>query len=220
MAQLILGTNSTNVIPAMYVKEESEQKKYTLLQRITDDNGNEIGTVSGYQLGQDNVEYACVCLDAVYRADLKQYLSDNVAITNLPNWSDQCIWDVDEVYFKETATFATDKILAMTTDGTYTSSACTHCRSYSFTIDGITYEGQLPTIMELIDIFRHRTRINALDPTASSYSSLVIPQSKTIWSSTQYSTTTALSVYYSGLVNTYTKNSSLFVVPVIELPLD
>lgn len=217
MAQLVLGMNGLNGIPAVY--SVPEQKKYTLLQRISDDNGNEIGTVSGYQIGQDNKEYACVCLDAVYRADSLQYLSDNVAITNLPNWSDQRIWDVDEVFFKETATFATDKILAMTTGGTYTSSACTHCRSFSFVIDGITYEGQLPTITELLDIFRHRTRINALDSTASSYTSKVIPYNKTTWSSTQRSTTYAWYIHSYGSVNPNTKNSSYFVVPVIELPL-
>lgn len=217
MAQLILGTDSLNGIPAIY--QAPEQKKYTLLQRISDDNGNEIGTVSGYQLGQDNKEYACVCLDAVYREASLQYLSDNVAITDLPNWVDQRIWDVDEVFFKETATFATDKILAMTTGGTYTSSACTHCRSFSFVIDGVTYQGQLPTIMELVNIFQHRTRINSLDPTASSYNSKIIPRNKTTWSSTQISSTRALSVNDFGLVTLNSKSVAYFVVPVIELSL-
>ena len=217
MAQLILGTNYLNAIPAVY--KAPEQKKYSLLQRISDDSGNEIGTVSGYQIGQDDKEYACVCLDAVYRQDSLQYLSQNVAITNLPNWLDQRIWDVDEVFFKETATFATDKILAMTEGGEYTSSACTHCRSFSFVIDGITYQGQLPTIMELVNIFQHRTRINSLDSTASSYSSKIIPSSKTTWSSTQRNSPYAWYVNSYGSVPYINKNNSYFVVPVIELPL-
>lgn len=41
--------------------------KYQLLQRISDDNGTGIGTVSGFFTDANNVEYAVVCLDAQYR---------------------------------------------------------------------------------------------------------------------------------------------------------
>ena len=187
--------------------------KYQLLQRISNDNGNEIGTVSGFFTDANDVEYAVVCLDAQYRLAQGTYCSNtNNSITNLPMYQDQTLFSSSE-----TSTFNTQKILDFCASNSATSTSCTHCRSKSFTIGGTTYYGQLPNIAELIDIFRRRVEVNLADTSSSSYSSLVIPTASRTWSSTQYAGG------YSWVVNKYgvqynTKSQNSLVIPVLEIP--
>lgn len=188
--------------------------KYKLLDRIKDDSNNEIGTVSGFFTDANDTEYAVVCLDAQYRLDSGYYCSDmSIAITNLPLYSNQTLYGATE-----TATFNTQTILDFCTAQSVTSTACTHCRSKFFIIGGVTYYGQLPNMAELIDIFRRRTEINSNDTSASSYSSLIIPTSTKTWSSSSYSFLAAWYIDTNGTVNTRARNSSYFVIPVIEIP--
>ena len=184
-------------------------KKYNLLDRVKDDSNNEIGTVSGFFTDANNVEYAVVCLDAQYRLSSGQYLNTQVAITGLSQYS-----NLDFLETKETATFNTTATLNMSG---YTSSSCSHCRSQTFTIDGTTYYGQLPNIVELIDIFKNRTTINTADTSASSYSSLILANNKNVWSSTQYYAN-GYTLSGEGLVGYSTKSNNNFVIPVLEIP--
>lgn len=189
--------------------------KYQLLQRISDDNGNEIGTVSGFFTDANDVEYAVVCLDAQYRLASGAYCSDNsIAVTDLPLYNTWAIWEA-----KETATFNTQKILDFCTANNYTSQACSHCRTLSFTIDGVTYYGQLPNMIELNDIVRNHTALNTADTTASSYSSVNFSNARNRWSSSQSSRSVA---WYTSLVGNMTnvanKTSTYGVVPVLEIP--
>lgn len=189
--------------------------KYQLLERVKDDNNNEIGTVSGFFTDANNVEYAVVCLDAQYRLNAGNWMSQgNMLVTDLPSYQSQSVYSATE-----TATFNTQKILDFCTAGNYTSAACNHCRSKSFTIDGTTYYGQLLNVVELVDILRHRPEINTADTSASSYSSLVIPDASTIWTSTQgtkYGAWSSSNVGYlqaqMGQIN------QAFVAPVLEIP--
>lgn len=144
--------------------------KYQLLQRIKDDSNNEIGTVSGFFTDANDVKYAVVCLDAQYRLANAVWCSNNSAVTDMPiyNYANETSW----YEATETATFNTQKILDYCTANSYTSTACTHCRSQSFTIDNVTYYGQLPNMRELFDMWSNRTQIEQLDITASSYSSV------------------------------------------------
>ena len=182
--------------------------KYHLLDRVKDDNNNEIGTVSGFFTDANDVEYAVVCLDAQYRLDNGKYADSNINITGIPKYYTQALWEA-----KETATENTTAILASDT-----STGCTHCRSKTFTVDGISYAGQLPNLLELIDIFKNRTSLNAADTSASSYSSLTIPEQAEAWSSTQNGNTNGWSIYSGGSASYESKNSGAFVVPVLEIP--
>ena len=65
-----------------------------------------------------------------------------------------------------------EKIIDYCSSSGATSGACNHCRSKSFAIDGTTYYGQLPNMIELNDIIRNHTALDTADPTASSYSSV------------------------------------------------
>lgn len=192
--------------------------KYQLLQRITDDNNNEIGTVSGFFTDANDTEYAVVCLDAQYRLASGEYCSNaTTSITNLPLYSDIALSNVWSA--TETATFNTQKILDYCTAGGYTSSACSHCRSKSFTIDGTTYYGQLPNMQEVNGIVRHYSDINDADTSASSYSALNFTTSRTIWSSSQSFAGYGFAQYANGGCNAYDPLSSqYFIVPVLELP--
>lgn len=189
--------------------------KYQLLQRIKDDSNNEIGTVSGFFTDANDVEYAVVCLDAQYRLAQGIYCSNtNTAVTDLPMYSTWAIWEA-----KETATFNTQKILDFCTAQSATSTACTHCRSKSFTIDGTTYYGQLPNIVELVDICKNYTAIQSADTSVSQYSSLGFPRtSDRIWSSSQYTSNLGWNVSVYGNTCNFGKTDYYFVAPVLEIP--
>lgn len=191
-------------------------KKYNLLDRVTDDSNNEIGTVSGFFTDANDVEYAVVCLDAQYRSDDVTWCSDNqTAVTDLPIYS-TTQWGPWEA--KETSTFNTQKILDFCTANGYTSGACSHCRTLSFTIDGTTYYGQVPNMIELNDIVRNHTALNTADTTASSYSSYDFSTGRLAWSSSQYSNTRAWIASMFGSMQYTEKNGPYFVAPVLEIP--
>lgn len=187
--------------------------KYQLLQRVTDDSNNEIGTVCGFHTDANDVEYAVVCLDAQYRLASGQYLSVQALVTGLQQFGTQVVWG-----YLDTATSNCDKILAFIDGTAYTSSAVSHCRSKSFVVDGTTYYGQLPTIVELTDVFRNRIAINTKDTSAGQYSSLVVPYAIATWSSTQANDAKGWQIKYDGTIGLINKNSDAFVIPILELP--
>ena len=184
---------------------------YKVGDRVTDDSDNPVGTVSSIFTDGNGDRYAVVCLDAVNRLASGQYMSSTSVVSGIPQYINQLAWSAPE-----TATTNTTAILAMTS---YTSSACTHCRSKTFTIDGVTYAGQLPNINELANIFINRTVINDNDPTVSTYSSLEIPYNKISWSSTQ-NNAGGFSLKSNGSVGDADKNYDAFVIPVLEIPLE
>ena len=214
MARLVLGTDKSIRIPAI-VKEVEKQDKYAVLSRVKDDSNNEIGTVVGYHTDANNQKYAVVCLDAQFRLASGQYLSSNVAVTGLPQYPNQSIYGA-----KETATFNCDKILAQATASELTSTAVSHCRSKTFTVDSVQYAGQLPTLMELLKIFEFETEVNAADTSASQYSSLALSNDKNCWSSSQNSSSNGYYAYYTGVTNQKNKTTSGFVIVVLEIPID
>jgi hypothetical protein len=184
---------------------------YKVGDRVKDDSDNDVGMVSGFFTDADDQKYAVVCLNAADRLASGQYLSSNTTIIGIPEYQDQTLWSASE-----TATTNTTAILA-----TGTSSACTHCRSKSYTIDGVTYAGQLPNLLELIDIFRNRVKINADDPTAATSSSLVIPTKTRTWSSTQFDSSGGWCVGGYGSVSyDGSKVNPYFTIPVLEIPLE
>lgn len=195
----------------------SAPEPYPLLSRVTDDSNNEIGTVCGYHTDANNQKYAVVCLDAQYRGTSKDYLSTINAgvITDLAPINDQTLWENTD-----TATSNCTKILDFANANGYTSSAVSHCRSKSFVIGGATYYGQLPTIVELTDVFRHRTAINNADTSASQYSSLIVPSSTDTWSSTQNDGYSGWYLTARGTVGVNHKTTYYFVIPVLEIPIN
>lgn len=187
--------------------------KYQLLDRVKDDSNNEIGTVVGYHTDANNTEYAVIALDAQFRLASGQYLASAVGITDLPQYANLSVYGA-----KETATFNCDKILAKATASELTSTSVSHCRSKTFTVDGIQYAGQLPTLMELLKIMEFMAEVNAADTSASQYSSLVLSTSTSYWSSSQYSATSGWYVNSSGRTHYLDKYTDYFVAPVLEIP--
>lgn len=214
MAKLVIGTDKTVGVPAI-VKEITPVEPYPLLSRVKDDSNNEIGTVCGYHTDANNVKYALVCLDAQFRLASGAYLSDNVAITDLPQYTNLSLYSA-----KDTATFNCDKILATATAQSLTSTAVSHCRSKTFTVDSVQYAGQLPTLMELLKILEFMTEVNAADISASQYSSLVLSASNACWSSSQNSATYGWGANSSGRTYNYSKNINFFVAPILEIPIN
>ena len=185
--------------------------KYKLLDRVKDDSNNEIGTVSGFFTDVNDVEYAVVCLDAQYRYTGRTYSTTQTAVTNMPLYNNQIRANAWES--KVTATTNTDLILA-----SVTSPACNHCRSKSFTIDGITYYGQLPNVIEVSDIAKNYNTLENLDTFASQYSGTNFSSARTIWASNQYTATNAWRLATTGAIRDSAKDTSLLVCPVLEIP--
>lgn len=196
---------------------DAPTRKYQLLERIIDDNDDEIGTVCGFFTDSNDIEYAVVCLDAQYRLAEGQVISTADTITDIPEYSNMVsssIWNA-----KETATFNTQKILDYCTLNEYTSSACTHCRNQSFIINGVTYSGQLPNELELFEIVKNFSSIENLDISAVNYPDLNFSTARNIFSSSQNSSSNCwvLSSQAGGLY-TGVKTGTKFICPVLELP--
>lgn len=192
--------------------------KYKVGDRVNDDSNNPVGTVSSIFTDGDGQRYAVVCLDAQYRLASATWCSNNsTTVTGLPIYStDQ--WGPWEA--KETATYNTQKILDFCNANGYISEACNHCRTLSFTIDGTTYYGQLPNMIEVNDIVKNHTAINTADPTAGSYSSVDFSIGRRSWSSSQCSIDNAWNARYDGNLANVNKTTIGGVVPVLEIPLD
>lgn len=208
----------TQRIAPVVIEGGGSSGKYQLLQRIKDDSNNEIGTVSGFFTDSNDVEYAVVCLDAQYRLASGKWCSySSAVVTNMPIYNSNLnLWWYDDA--KETATQNTQLILDYCTANGYTSTACSHCRSNSFVIDGTTYYGQLPNMREIFDIWRNRVQIETMDISASSQSLLNFSSARSVWSSTQYNSTGGWYMYSSGSLHNFNKTWDYFICPVLELP--
>lgn len=183
--------------------------KYELFQRVKDDNNVEIGTVVGFRKDSNNNEYAVVCLDNTYRSvSYFTILSTATQITDLPHYTSINVYEA-----KETATYNCDKILAQATTSGLTSGAVSECRNHSFVIDGITYYGQVPSLVEMVYILLNRTTINTKDPSGS------IGASSSFWTSTAGESTRMWTFRYWGQIGDVSQTqSSISVIPILEIP--
>ena len=150
------------------------------LARVSDDNGNEIGTYYMDFVDSSNNSYKVIVLDAQYRNASTKWCSNIKTVTNMPIYnSNYNLWWYDNAM--ETATHNTQLILDYCSAGSFTSTSCSHCRSQSFTIDGTTYYGQLPNMREVFDMWRHRVQIEQMDTSASSHSLTNFSLPRNIW---------------------------------------
>lgn len=178
------------------------------LTRIKDDNNNEIGTHYMDFTDGNGQKYKVVCLDGAYRNSSAQWITGTGVITNLPKYDSLVngMWEA-----KETATFNTQKILDYCSAHSYTSAACTHCRSKSFVIGGVRYYGQLPNIREVVGIAEHYSEINNMS-IGSKLSNTAM------WTSTQNTNAATWNMGSNGRFVSNFRNSSYFVCPVLEIP--
>lgn len=181
--------------------------KYSLLQRVTDDSNQEIGTVCGFHRDANNVEYAIVALDAPYRQDYYQ-LTEQTSVAGLTAYSDSSVYGS-----KETATANCNLILAASTVG----SVCEIRAKPAFTIDGVQYERQVPTLSELIKLLSLMTEINAAD--TSSGSGLALSTSW-IYLSCSAASSNYWGVSTNGRTSTITLGASAsnLTATILELP--
>ena len=184
--------------------------KYKVGDRVNDDSNNPVGTVSGIKTDGNGQRYAVICLDGSYRGN-GQYHSTRSEITGLPSYANRSVWSN-----KETATNNTQKILDYASSQGTSSSACNLCRAASFIINDVTYHGQFPTVDELVDIFKNMDIINSQDTSGIN----AIPVNGDVWSSTQCGSSVSWMSIGDGAITNYYMDSSFFVIPVLEIPLD
>jgi hypothetical protein len=153
----VTSSIDSNIIPENIKKDISilgvtgvyeRPGKYKLLESVYDDNDNFVGKVSGFHVDAQGNEYAVVFVTA--SENTKLFTSGTVSIPNMPLYASWRTWEA-----KETATQLTDLIVS----SSYTSPAAELCRSYSFTIDNVTYYGQICNYQEMIDICRNYTAL-------------------------------------------------------------
>lgn len=187
------------------------------LHRIRDDNNNEIGTAFMEFEDANGNKFDVVCLDAQYRSTGEVWCSYTSNVTNMPLYNSNLnAWWYDNA--RETATQNTQLILDYCSSNGYTSGACTYCRSKSFIIDNTVYYGQLPNMKELFEMLTNRVQIEQMDISASNYSKKNFSSKRSIWSSSQCSSSNSWGFYNSGSVSDLNKTYSIFVAPVLELP--
>lgn len=166
-ATLPVTQNSDNLASTIASISTGGGGKYQLLQRVTDDSNNEIGTVCGFHTDANNVEYAIVCLDAQYRTSKKRLSSDpSTSPTGIDSFYGIQRWGTA---YTRTATETTQALLDFAASDNLTSPAANACRALTFVIDGVTYAGQLPYLQHMVYILLNRIPIQALDPTATQY---------------------------------------------------
>ena len=217
MGKLMIGNN---IVSPVIVNGSSTPSGTTdvPLTRISDDNGNEIGTwYMNFEDANGNV-FKVVLLDAQYRNASTQWINVSASIINMPSYSDlknSNIWEA-----KETATQNTQLIVDHCRSKYSSSSACNHCRSKSFIIGGITYYGQLPNYVEVNYIAKHYNQFDVLDISASSQSSLNFSSARAMWTSSQYSGSYCWGMGTSGILSNTSKtnpNTNYFACPVLEI---
>lgn len=219
-ATMPVNQNSANLATCIgTISTGGSGGKYSLLERIKDDNNNEIGTVSGFFKDANDVEYAVVCLDAQYRLASQTWISDTGTVTNLTNYNmNSAGIDLITNVYTDTATDNCTKILAWCIANGYTSDSVSHCRSLSFIVDGITYYGQLPNLCELFYVAANHIAISNADTGKGSYPSNDIATWKNTWTSTQANNNNSWLIGSNGTVGNNNKTSSFFVIPVLEIP--
>lgn len=185
------------------------------LTRFKDDTNTEIGTHFCNFTDANNNTYKVIVLDAVYRSNSVNWCSNYGSVTNMPMYDSVLKWWYNS---QETATQNTQLILDYCTANSYTSTACEHCRSKSFTINGTTYYGQLPSMREIFEMWKYRAEIETMDITATSYTSLNFSSSRSLWSSSQVDMNYGWMLYQTGNINTAGKQFDYFACPVLEIP--
>jgi hypothetical protein len=71
---------------------------------------------------------------------------------------------------------------------------------------------------EISNILKYRVQINTADTSRTQYSSLEIPNNKTIFSSNQATGQYAWSFSTTGGVGFTDKTTSQFIIPILEIP--
>ena len=211
--------------------------KYQLLQRVEDDNGNEIGTVSGFFTDANDVEYAVVCLDKVYRANRRdiggfddhyedEQTGEEVIYDEYTTLLNTCANNLADAFSKkDTSTAITDIWYSQHWYSSVNSSnsVILYARSLSFTIDGETYQGQLPNMCELSDIAKNYSELDLLDTSSGSNSLTNIftwpNYERGCYCCIPFNESYQVSIWvYTQGVFSSSMSESITVAPVLEIP--
>lgn len=194
--------------------------KYSLLNRVKDDNNNDIGCVIGYHVDVNNQKYAVVLLRTLESSSINAtyVISDATSIPVIPNLP--TFNRLDDFSQKETAKFSCDKILDFALANNLTTPAIDACRNMSFVIDGITYYGQLPLIRYITMLFVYRNEINLMYPNNIQIKVDTSVSYAQTWSCTQKQAGQFLQGESSGNILPNWGSNNARVFPVLEIPIE
>lgn len=115
-----------------------------------------------------DTKYAVFVLDAQYR-NASKLGCPNTYQNLMPQYTFSDM--ATALTRKESATWNTNTIINGVSAYSETCPAFTLCRQVSVTLGGQTYQGQLPNMYELYQIWQNKATLDTLDPTLASYSS-------------------------------------------------
>lgn len=189
-------------------------EKYPLFSRVKDDTNTNIGTVAGYFTDANNHKYAVVALDNGGLTG--SILSVNHTIPGLTKYIGVNRWCATE-----TATYENQCIIDEAALYGYTT-VCSNARLLSYTIDGTTYYGQVPNIVEMVLLATNNTKI--LDDNDERIVSLSQGLISTTYTLNSSSTNTGhTDIRSSGIMQTdsYTSSSaSTHAHAILEIPIN
>ena len=169
--------------------------KYELLDEIYDDENNLVRKVAGFHTDANGNEYAVVFVGS--QSSTRLFNTSPVSIPNMPLYATWATWEA-----KQSATYLTDLIIS----SGYPSEAVTFCRNYSFTIDGITYLGQISNYQEMINICRNYTALG-ITPINANYNTSNQRTNALFWA-----------IHTYGNTGGQSPNTSNSIAAVIEIP--
>lgn len=190
--------------------------KYQLLDRVIgiEYESEEVGTVVGF-FTKNNVEYAVVCLDAVFRQS-GVFSASTAQIPNLPIYNNiysSNIWGATETGTENTEIILNSQMSQNLSD--------MYNRVRIFIEGDGEYHGVLPNIQEAVMIAKYYAQIENKD---TSSGGVRFNEAKTLWTSNQlsYSTTyTMWTITDKGYANgnlRKNQNPGAVFCPVLEIP--
>lgn len=177
--------------------------EYTVGQRI----GN-MATVVGETTNSNGESLVYAVLDQQFRPNTSYSWGVFGVDTGLVNYSSDYASDPNS------ATDNTDYILNNYDPNNYPAFRVAR-NAATIEIEGVTYQSQLPTAVELVEIYNHISSIESLDPTSTGSLS-----TRSYWSSQEYNSDRCLYLNFtdSNTVRLNFKDDMLYIIPIFEIP--
>lgn len=192
-------------------------EKYPLFSRVKDDTNTDIGVVGAHFTDANNQKYAAVVLlsPAAYFAPTKLSSANTTPDAGATTrYNDLSVFSTN-ITATQNTTALYNKFITLTNPTT----VLTDVRTINYTIENTTYYGQLPNLLEMIDIIRNKQQIETeIGSSVLSYTSLY-------WTSTVHGGSSSGQFYLNGttgyIQSSTTANTTLkSLIAILEIPIN
>lgn len=192
-------------------------EKYPLFSRVKDDTNTDIGVVGAHFTDANNQKYAAVVLlsPAAYFSPTKLATANtSPGIDVTPRYNDLSVYTTNITATQNTTAWY-DKFITLTDPTT----VLTDVRAINYTIENTTYHGQLPNVLEMLDIIKNKQQIE------TEIGSSVLDYTSLYWTSTVRGGSSSGAYYLNGtgglISSSTTANSTLkSLIAILEIPIN